>query len=113
MPVKRSKPPSLLYRSCNVACQPGGRRCHSPRTPGAVRLFYSAAKPPFRSTNDVVDQLQAELHAEREQHAFVVGELEKQVAMLLRDLMQAKYEIAQRNLVETFSKMESPSTRLH
>jgi len=27
--------------------------------------------------------------------------------------MQAKYELAQRNLVETFAKMESPSARLH
>jgi hypothetical protein len=50
---------------------------------------------------------------QRRQHAFDNAESEKQIALLLRDLMQAKYEIAQRNVVETFAKMESPSTRLH
>ena len=67
----------------------------------------------LRSTSDVVDQLQAQLEAERKQHAFNVAELEKQIAILIRDLMHAKYELAQRNLVETFSKMESPSAMLH
>jgi hypothetical protein len=61
----------------------------------------------------VIDQLQAQLEAERKQHKFNITELEKQIATLLRDLMQAKYELAQRNLVETFVKMESPSARLH
>jgi hypothetical protein len=32
---------------------------------------------------------------------------------LLRDLMQAKYELAHRNMVDTFSKMESPSAMTH
>jgi hypothetical protein len=84
-------------------------------TPNAQRrrAFFFGRQAALRSTNDVVSQLQEQLEAERKQHAFDVGELEKQVALLLRDLMQAKYEIAQRNLVETFSKMESPSTRLH
>jgi len=67
----------------------------------------------LRSANYVSDQLQAQLEAERKQHAFDVAESEKQIAILIRDLMQAKYELAQRNVVETFSKMESPSTRLH
>ena len=84
-------------------------------TPNARRrqAFLFGRQAALRSTSDVVDQLEAQLHAEREQHAFTVAELEKQIATLLRDLMQAKYEIAQRNLVETFSKMESPSARLH
>jgi len=84
-------------------------------TPNARRrqAFLWGRQAALRSTNDAIDQLEAQLHAEREQHAFVVGELEKQIATLLRDLMQAKYELAQRNLIETFSKMESPSTRLH
>jgi multidrug resistance efflux pump len=67
----------------------------------------------LRSASDVIDQLQAQLEAERKQHKFNITELEKQIATLLRDLMQAKYELAQRNLVETFVKMESPSARLH
>jgi ribosomal protein L9 len=77
------------------------------------RAFLFGRQTALRSTSDVVDQLQAQLEAERKQHKFNVAELEKQIAILLRDLMQAKYEIAQRNVVETFSKMESPSTRLH
>jgi hypothetical protein len=84
-------------------------------TPNARRrqAFLFGRQVALRSSSDAIDQLEAQLHAEREQHAFVVGELEKQVAMLLRDLMQAKYELAQRNVVETFAKMESPSARLH
>jgi hypothetical protein len=77
------------------------------------RAFLFGRQTALRSANDVIDQLQAQLDAERKQHAFDVAESEKQIAILLRDLMQAKYEIAQRNVVETFSKMESPSTRLH
>jgi hypothetical protein len=77
------------------------------------RAFLFGRASALRSANDVIDQLQAQLEAERKQHAFDVAESEKQIAILIRDLMAAKYEIAQRNLVETFSKMESPSTRLH
>jgi len=72
---------------------------------GRTRLAFQFGRASaLRSANDVIDQLQAQLDAERKQHAFDVAESEKQIAILLRDLMQAKYEIAQRNLVETFSK---------
>jgi hypothetical protein len=77
------------------------------------RGFLFGRASALRSTSDVVDQLQAQLDAERKQHAFDVAESEKQIAILIRDLMQAKYELAQRNVVETFAKMESPSARLH
>jgi hypothetical protein len=77
------------------------------------RGFLFGRASALRSTSDVVDQLQEQLQREREQHKFNVAELEKQIAILIRDLMAAKYEIAQRNLVETFSKMESPSAMVH
>ena len=77
------------------------------------RGFLFGRASALRSANDVIDQLQAQLDAERKQHAFDNAESEKQIAILLRDLMAAKYEIAQRNLVETFAKMESPSAMLH
>jgi hypothetical protein len=91
---------------------PRRSRCRSPRTPGVARLFYSVARA-LRGTSDALDQLEAQLHAEREQHAFVVGELEKKIAMLLRDLMQARYELAQRNMVDAFANAPSPSTMMH
>jgi hypothetical protein len=84
-------------------------------TPNARRrqAFLWGRQAALRSTTDVVDQLQAELHAEREQHAFVVSELEKQIATLLRDLMQAKYELARRNLADKFINTPSPSPSVH
>ena len=81
---------------------------------GRTRLAFQFGRvSALRSANDVIDQLQAQLDAERKQHAFDVAESEKQIAILLRDLMQAKYELAHRNMVDVFAKMETPSTRLH
>jgi hypothetical protein len=81
---------------------------------GRTRLAFQFGRvSAFRSTNDVIDQLQQQLDAERKQHAFDNAESEKQIAILIRDLMQAKYELAQRNVIETFSKMESPSAMVH
>ena len=81
---------------------------------GRTRLAFQFGRASaLRSTSDVVDQLQAQLDAERKQHAFDVAESEKQIAILLRDLMQAKYELAQRNMVEAFANALSPSARVH
>ena len=85
-------------------------------TPNARRrqAFLFGRQSALRSTNDVVDQLRAELHAERAQHAFDVAELEKQVAMLLRDLMQARYELARRNMIDArFAGAPGPSAMMH
>jgi hypothetical protein len=32
---------------------------------------------------------------------------------LLRDLMQAKFELAQRNMIDAFAKVASPSALVH
>ena len=48
-------------------------------TPNARRraaFLFDRARA-LRGTSNALDQLEAQLHAEREQHAFVVGELEK------------------------------------
>jgi hypothetical protein len=69
-------------------------------TPNAQRhrAFLFGRQAALRSTSDLVDQLQAQLEAERNQHAFNVAELEKQISMLLRDLMQARYEVVREEL---------------
>jgi ribosomal protein L9 len=84
-------------------------------TPNAQRrrAFLFGRQAALRSTSDVIDQLQAELEAERKQHAFNVAELEKQIATLLRDLMQARYEIARRNMIDAFANAPSPSAMKH
>ena len=81
---------------------------------GRARLAFQFGRvSALRSANDVIDQLQAQLDAERKQHAFGVAESEKQIAILIRDLMQAKYELAQRNLVDAFANAPSPSAMMH
>ena len=80
----------------------------------AARLAFRFGRATaLRSSSDVVEQLRAQLDAERKQHAFDVIELEKQVATLLRDLMQAKYELARRNLADKFVSTPSPSAMVH
>jgi hypothetical protein len=67
----------------------------------------------LRSTSDAMDQLEAQLHAEREQHAFEVAEMQKSIDMLLRDLVQVKYELARRDMVDAFTNAPSPSAMRH
>ena len=81
---------------------------------GRTRLAFRFGRASaLRSASDVIDQLQAQLEAERKQHKFNVTELEKQIAMLLRDLMQARYELARRNMVDAFASAPSPSAMMH
>ena len=54
-------------------------------------------KNDFRSVNEMLDQLQAQLLAERAQHAFNVAGLEKQIAILLKELAEARLELARRD----------------
>jgi hypothetical protein len=84
-------------------------------TPNARRraAFLFGRQSALRSTSDALDQLEAQLHAEREQHAFDIAEKDKQIAMLLRDLMQARYELAKRDVIDAFAAAPSPSTLVH
>ena len=61
----------------------------------------------------MLDQLKAQLRAERAQHAFNVAELERQLLVLLRELAEARLEIARRNRRETFAAAPSPSGMMH
>ena len=80
-------------------------------TPNARRrrAFLLGRQNGLRSTSDVVDQLQAELEAERAQ----VAELERGLAVLQRELLEARLEIAKRNIVDAFAAAPSPSAMMH
>ena len=81
---------------------------------GRTRLAFRFGRASaLRSTNDIVDQLQAQIHqlqarlkTEREHH-------EKEIAALTRELLQTKYELAKRDMVDAFANTPSPSARLH
>jgi hypothetical protein len=75
--------------------------------------FRFGRRTGIRSTSDVVDQLQAEIERLREQIKFNAAEHEREIAVLIRDLMQAKYELARRDLVDTFASAPSPSAMVH
>jgi hypothetical protein len=74
----------------------------------------------MRSTDEVVEQLRAQnkqlqeqLKALHEQRAFGCPEYESQIAVLIRDLCKARYEIATRNAEAAFAGAPSPSTMVH
>jgi len=80
-------------------------------TPNAQRRrgFLIGRQNGLRSTSDMVDQLQAALEAERAQ----VAELNRVLAVLQRELFEARLEIARRNIVDAFAAAPSPSTMMH
>ena len=80
-------------------------------TPNAQRRrgFLIGRQNGLRSSNDMVDQLQAQLEAERAQ----VAELERGLAVLQRELFEARLEIARRNIVDAFVAASSPSEMVH
>jgi hypothetical protein len=78
----------------------------------AIRSDFGRATG-IRSTSEALDQLQAQLDTERKQHAFNVGELEQQNALLIRDLAQARLELARRNMIDSFASAPSPSAMMH
>ena len=63
----------------------------------------------LRSASDVIDQLQVELASERAQ----VAELKRGLAVLQRELLEARLEIARRNVVDAFAAAPSPSAMTH
>ena len=63
----------------------------------------------LRSTSGVVDQLQKQI----EQLQFNAAEYQRQLAVLSRELLQARYELARRDLVDAFANAPSPSAVLH
>jgi len=80
-------------------------------TPNAQRrrAFLVGRRSGLRSTSDALDQLQAALEAERAQ----VAELQRGLAVLQRELLEARLEIARRNIVDAFAAAPSPSPLVH
>jgi TolA-binding protein len=75
----------------------------------ALRATYDAVdqlQMQIDQQQDVINQLKAQLSAERQQN-------EQEKDILVRDLLQLKYEAARRDVIDTFSKMASPSALLH
>jgi hypothetical protein len=75
--------------------------------------FRFGRQTALRSTSETVEQLQAEIERLREQLKFNAAEYEKQIAVLIRDLMQAKYELAWRDMIDAFASASSPSAMVH
>jgi hypothetical protein len=56
--------------------------------------FQFGARSALRSANELIDQLQDQLRRERSQRAFDHKYFNEQIAMLSRELAEARYEIA-------------------
>jgi hypothetical protein len=65
------------------------------------------------STNELVDQLQSQLAAERNQHAFNLNELERQNALLLREIAELKLQLIYRDRKEALARATIPSASVH
>lgn len=76
----------------------------------AAQLASAAA---LRSTNELVDQLQAQLKAERAQHAFNLAEKEQELSLALRELAELRLELATRDRMIAFAAAGSPSSAVH
>jgi hypothetical protein len=82
----------------------------------ASALSVPAGRLATTGTNDAVEQLQVQLEAERkkcQQQAFNAAEYERQIAMLLKELGEARLELARRDLVDAFASAASPSPMKH
>ena len=71
--------------------------------------FRFGRQTALRSTNDAVEQLQAQI----QQLQFNAAEYERQITILSRELAQARLELAQRDLVDAFASAPSPSSMKH
>jgi hypothetical protein len=67
----------------------------------------------LRSTSETVEQLQELLRAERAQHDFDNRYWQEQLALLSRELAEARYEIAKRDREKAFEVAPSPSGMVH
>ena len=82
------------------------------RSRDALFAFQFGRQSGLRSTDELVDQLQETLRRERAQHAYNMQK-EQELALVLRELAEARYELAKRDTVLAFAAAPSPSTRLH
>jgi hypothetical protein len=57
--------------------------------------------------------LREQLRSERAQHRFNLAEKDRELAVALRELAEARYELARRDRIEAFARAPSPSAMLH
>jgi hypothetical protein len=77
------------------------------------RAFQFGHHFALRSTNEMVEQLQEQLRKERAQHRFDLAEKDRELALVLRELAEARYELARRDTAAAFANAPSPSAMLH
>jgi hypothetical protein len=75
--------------------------------------FLFGRQSGIRSTGETLEQVQEQLQRERSQRAFDHAYYQNQIAMLSRELAEARYEIARRDRENAFASAPSPSTSLH
>lgn len=75
--------------------------------------FQFGRQSGIRSTDEMVEQLQEQLRKERAQHAFNLAQKESELALVLRELAEARYELARRDTAAAFANAPSPSPSLH
>ena len=56
----------------------------------------------------LVDQLQEQLRRERAQHRYNLAEKERELALVLRELAEARLELARRDRIEAFARAAEP-----
>jgi cell division protein FtsB len=71
--------------------------------------FLFGRQTALRPTSDTVDQLQKQI----EQLKFNATQYEGQIAMLSRQLAEARLELARRDIVDAFANAHSPSAMVH
>jgi D-alanyl-D-alanine dipeptidase len=76
-------------------------------------VFRSGRAPTACSLNGVVEQLQQQLRAAQAQNAVNCADYDKEIAALLHDLAEAKYELARRDSRDAFASAPSPSAITH
>jgi len=56
---------------------------------------------------------QEQLQSERAQHRFNLAEKERELAVALHELAEARLELARRDRIEVFARAPSPSIMMH
>jgi hypothetical protein len=75
--------------------------------------FLFGRQSGIRSTGEKLEQVQEQLRRERSQRAFDHSYYQEQIALLSRELAEARYEIAKRDREKAFAEAPSPSGMLH
>jgi hypothetical protein len=75
--------------------------------------FLFGRQSGIRATGETVEQLQEQLRREREQRAFDHRYFQEQIALLSRELAEARYELARRDREKAFAEAPSPSAMMH